>query len=137
VAAAPRRRPITSLLWPEVLRRLLPRCGGRAGDLHCRSLPSRGGGLRRRPWPRRPANALRPCPLLSLCVVVLGRAPAHRVVFSVRPAPPEKSAIGSCLGRQPGTTADTARHEKAIGPHRVGPNWARDVLGPGGPFGIL
>jgi hypothetical protein len=35
-----------------------------------------------------------------------------------------------------------ARHEKSIGPHsvglyRVGPNRARVVLGPGGPFGIL
>jgi hypothetical protein len=56
------------------------------------------------------------------------------------PARPEKETVGSCLGRQFGTTPDTARHEVAIGPdsvglHRVGPNRAR--AGPGRPFGDL
>jgi hypothetical protein len=58
------------------------------------------------------------------------------------PARPEKSVIGPGLGRQSGTTPDTARHEESIGPHSVGPNSAgpfraRAGLGPGGPFGIL
>jgi hypothetical protein len=58
------------------------------------------------------------------------------------PARPEKTTIGSCLGRQSGTMPDTARHEEPIGPHsvgprRAGPDRARAVLGSGGPFGIL
>jgi hypothetical protein len=74
--------------------------------------------------------------------IVPCRVAAHRAVLGVVPARPEKLAIGPCLGRQFGTTPDTARHEKAIGPHRVGPhragpNRAWTVLGPGGPFGIL
>jgi hypothetical protein len=57
-----------------------------------------------------------PAPLPPpLCVVVPGRAPAHRAVFSVGLAPPEKSAIGPCLGRQPGTT----RHGPTRKSHRA------------------
>jgi hypothetical protein len=116
----------------------LPRRGGRAGDLRRRSLSSRGGGLCRRPGPGGQCPAPLPPPL---CVVVPGRAPANRAVFGVGPARPEKMAIGSCLGRQSGTTPDTARHEESIGPHSVephsaGPFRARARLGPGGPFGI-
>jgi hypothetical protein len=50
---------------------------------------------------------------------------------------PEKSAIGPGLGRQSGTTPDTARHEESIGPHSAGPFRARAGLGSGGLFGIL
>jgi hypothetical protein len=53
--------------------------------------------------------------------IVPCRVAAHRANLGVVPARLEKSAIGPCLGRQFGTTPDTARHEKAIGPHRVGP----------------
>jgi hypothetical protein len=73
---------------------------------------------------------------------VPGRVATHRAVLGTVPARPEKSAIGPGLGRQSGTTPDTARHEESIGPHSVGPNSvgpfrARAGLGPGGPFGIL
>jgi hypothetical protein len=53
--------------------------------------------------------------------IVPGRGATHRVVLGVVPARPEKSAIGLCLGRQSGTTPDTARHKKSIRPHSVGP----------------
>jgi hypothetical protein len=48
---------------------------------------------------------------MTSVALVPGRAPAHRAVFGVVLARPEKQALGPCLGRQFGTTPDTARHE--------------------------
>jgi hypothetical protein len=107
-------------------------------------LPSpRWPRLRRRSLPfRRTTPCAAPLPWLLCCVVVSGRASAHRAVFGVVLARPEKQAIGPCLGRQLGPTPDTARHEDPIGPHSVGPHRAgldraRAGLGTDGPFGIL
>jgi hypothetical protein len=67
----------------------------------CAAAPDLGGGHALR--------QLRPC--CSSVALVPGRAPAHRAVFGVVLARPEKQALGPCLGRQFGTTPDTARHE--------------------------
>jgi hypothetical protein len=66
-----------------------------------------------------------------------GPTPARWSNRAVVPVRHEKTTLGPCLGRKVGTTPDTARHEKSIGPHSAGPFRARAGLGPGSPFGIL
>jgi hypothetical protein len=121
VAAAPRRRPISSPLRPEVLRRLLhrrggsagglrrrPRRGGRVGDLRRRSLPSRGGGLRRRTWPRRPMPCA-PAPSSMRCSAGPGSSPSGR--FQRRAGPARKISHRAVPG-------PPARHDARHGPAR-------------------
>jgi hypothetical protein len=71
-----------------------------------------------------------------------GSAPARWARRAVVPARPEKTSIGPGLGRQSGTTPDTARHETVAVPDRARPLSAglfraSAGLGPGGPFGNL